>query len=121
MGIDYDVRLVFGVTLSWEEFQTLCKAVGVEDPEWAWEDEDEWSAFHKAYPGLYVGYASPGYASDCPDWTYYVGIGDQKESYTITDMAHLVDTWDQSSLRRCLKECGLSFQEPRMLALDNVC
>ena len=115
MGIDTDAKLVFGILLSWDDLKKVAGVVGVADELDMVYDDSEESAFCNM-----LGYACPWYNADCGDHIFYIGIGDEKENYTASDMVELGNGWEKTSYRKCLDKCGIAFEEPKMFALPHV-
>lgn len=120
MGVDNDVKNVFGILLYCDDFKKISKVVGndVDLMDMVWDEQ--YDTFNEKYPQLYLGYASPYYDSGYDEYTFYIGIGKEQRSYSLNDLKKLITTWENSGYRECLKEMGIDFEEPEIIALPHI-
>jgi len=122
MGVDNYARLVFGIILGKEIFEKIVRKYLPEDYDddfifYFQENED---LIEKDYKGIYLGNAYPFYDSDWESWTFYLGIGEDREALSIDEVNNLLSTYQETDFKRFLQDFDIENQEPSLMAISHV-
>ena len=125
MGIDNSSHIIFGMMLGYEEFLKILKSFMKEEEEdddfqnFYYEHIESEGRFSEKYPGLMLGMSSPYFDSDFERRTFYLSLAEAEE-FEIGKCLSLIGSHRQSTLKTCVDDYGLEYEDPKFISIVNI-